>query len=62
MHEAGLAGGQFDPQHRMHHHDHDDADALGIIDPVDAAARGAGGVWRMPLSVIAVLFRRGKGA
>ena len=39
MHETGLAGGQFDPQHRMHHHHHDDADALGVIDPVDAAGR-----------------------
>ena len=41
MHEAGLAGGKLDPQHRMHHHDHDDADALGVIDPIDTrSSRG----------------------
>ncbi len=36
MHVAGLAGGQFDTQHRVHHHHHDDADTLGVIDPVDS--------------------------
>jgi len=35
VHEAGLAGRGLDPQHRVHHHDHDDADAFGIVDPVD---------------------------
>ncbi len=40
MHEAGLAGGQFDAQHRMHHDDHDDADAFGIVHPIDASRRG----------------------
>ncbi|MGX1287500.1 hypothetical protein AB7M50_006625 [Bradyrhizobium elkanii] len=43
MHESGLLGGLLDPQHRMHHHDHDDADALGIVDPIDATARARGG-------------------
>ena len=40
MHEADLAGRGFDAQHRMHHHHHDDADAFGVIHPVDAL-RGA---------------------
>jgi hypothetical protein len=40
MHETGLAGRDLHPQHRVHHHDHDDADTLGIVDPVDARGRG----------------------
>ena len=36
------AGGRLDAQHRMHHHDHDDADALGIVDPVDPLGGGQG--------------------
>lgn len=43
VHEAGLLGGLLDPQHRVHHHDHDDADALGIIDPIDTRAHAPGG-------------------
>ncbi|MGY4233445.1 hypothetical protein ACVIIW_002392 [Bradyrhizobium sp. USDA 4449] len=46
MHETGLAGGKLDPQHRMHRHHHDDADALGIVDPIDT--RGSGGFEKPP--------------
>src|SRR5664279_2904026 len=41
MHEAGLAGRRLHAQHRMHHDHHDDADALGVVHPVDAL----GGLW-----------------
>ena len=39
MHEAGLARGRLDAQHRMHHDNHDDADAFGVVYPVDAYRR-----------------------
>ena len=37
VHEALAAGRGFDAERRMHHHYHDDADALGIVDPVQPA-------------------------
>ena len=35
VHPAVLAEGGFDAERRMHHHHKDDAEALGVIDPVD---------------------------
>ena len=37
MHPACLASGGFHAEHRMHHHDEDDADALGGIHPIYTA-------------------------
>ncbi len=36
LHPGGLAGGVLDAVSRVHQHDHDDAEALGVVDPVDA--------------------------
>ena len=37
VHPAFAAGGGLDAERRMHHHDEDDAEALGVVDPVDPA-------------------------
>ena len=41
VHEAALAGRRLHAQDRMHHHDHDDADALGVVHPIHAPIRGS---------------------
>jgi hypothetical protein len=31
-----MSNDRFDAERRMHHHDEDDAKALGVVDPVDS--------------------------
>ena len=40
VHPAVAAGGRLDAERRMHHHHQDDAEALGVVDPVDSAVDG----------------------
>ena len=37
VHPAFMTVGEFDAERRVHHHHEDDAEALGIVDPVDPA-------------------------
>ncbi len=49
MHPAFLAERLLDAERRMHHHHEDDAEALGVVDPVDALpACGAEAVIGVP--------------
>jgi hypothetical protein len=41
VHEALVPGRLLDPERRMHNHHEDDAEPLGIVDPVDPAGGGA---------------------